>query len=99
MLKACVPTKDVAVWGQPPADRLGHSDDWQHACRPGLGFSSPAVGICVYLPWKHNNLPSSEEIRSVSARVGVIPAASPCGHWDSNAPVGPSQVPWATSHP
>jgi hypothetical protein len=50
MLKACVPTEDVAVWGQPPADRLGHSDDWQHAWHPGLGFSSPAVGIFVYLP-------------------------------------------------
>src|SRR4030095_2495354 len=60
MLKACVPTEEVAVWGQPPADRLGHSDDWQHAWHPDLGFSSPAVGIFVYLPWKHNNLPSSD---------------------------------------
>jgi hypothetical protein len=40
-----------------------------------------------------------EEIRSVSARVDVLHTAIPCAQRDINAPVCPSQVPWAAYHP
>src|SRR5262249_48836473 len=50
MVKACLPTEEVAIGSHPPTDCLWHSDNWQHAWRPGLSVFSSGFPYLLLSP-------------------------------------------------